>query len=303
MSINSISNNETLKKIPNIFLKFNVAGQIVKVYSKTINEKNKFTLVKSINNSLKLLLPQPHYNMSNLAQLYSLYIVALKTTIQQSKLVLPKPDPKVRAEFRIKEISDLLATVSTDTSAQFDTYIDLGCGDGFITELIGRYMGFKNVYGMDLFPISNEAIKRVIISSPLSTDHLRTFADASVNFITALVSLHHISTRALDENVRELGRITARGGYLLLREHDLDGSNHTDETVQYLDLIHMINLLTDLEENALIKYVLDINYCAETHWDKLLGGVGFNAVKKLGYEGNNPQHLYYKLYRREGFGF
>lgn len=275
----------TLKTTKNVFYDFNVAGQISKVYAET---------AYVVRNKLHVILPFKIFNDKKYAEIYEKYISAIRRVTKGVEKL--KLNPVERANSRVAEISDILTKVNNDGD-----YIDIGCGDGYITYEIGKYLDFKNVYGVDIFPIANKNIHAIVAPQHDSTKYYLQFADDQFAFITMFVSLHHIAVDELAKNVLEIKRILKKGGHLLIREHDYSAvipEKLLDPTIQFLNIIHIINLLDVLSNHELITYVSKINYQREKYWDSLFAPE-FIALDKLTYEKNNVQHLYFKLYRCE----
>lgn len=260
---------------------FNVSAQVCKVYE----------CEKPLH-----FLPYKTYNCT-LAEMYLKYCVTIRNAVKNLKK--RDLDPLIRANYRIEEISNFLVIVAKNCN--LGDYIDIGCGDGYITENIGKYCGFnmnsRKIYGVDIFPIANKNIVGIVAKG---TDYYGDFSDGQFCLITLFVSLHHIAKDELGENIRQIKRILCVGGYLILREHDFEGNNK-NPTAQFLNVIHIINLLDDLGDDDLVKYVLNINYKKETYWDGLLAPE-LMPIKKMSYSHNNVQHLYYKMYKKIGTG-
>ena len=141
--------------------------------------------------------------------------------------------------------------------------------------------------------------------------------DQSVNLITCLVTLHHITN--INNILKELARIIQPNGYLLIREHDckLERSILT----KYLHFIHAIMIIGHIGEfstdylgnknetlvwsekkNKIIKYTKSIQYKTRKEWQHKLELVGFDLLATFDYDLNkttNPQQLFYGLYKRK----
>jgi SAM-dependent methyltransferase len=93
-------------------------------------------------------------------------------------------------------------------------YLDIGCGNGVITTYFGKMIEAENIYGVD--PVEQKPLEGIVITK--GTAEKLPYPDNNFDFITALVSLHHI--KDLDTAVKELYRVMKPGGYLLIKEHD-----------------------------------------------------------------------------------
>lgn len=213
------------------------------------------------------------------------------------------------------------------------SYFDLGCGNGLITARIGNYFNLKceNIFGGDVFNCHNQQLTYVSIDPNQSLIDLckyvffynfqfasffRFLASQSVNLITCLVTLHHISN--IENILQELARIIKPNGYLIIREHDckLERSILT----KYLNFIHAIMIIARIGEfsneylkdenhflswseqkQKIIKYTKSIQYKTRDEWQKKLESVGFHLLAIFDYDLNkttNPQQLFYALYKR-----
>ena len=99
-----------------------------------------------------------------------------------------------------------------------DNYVDFGCGDGqFANTMIQTY----NISNHLLIDIVDTRIDKHL--------HFGTSLDKvsskSVNLITAMMSLHHVTN--LSKVLQEFDRILKDNGIVVIREHDSE--NQTDE--------------------------------------------------------------------------
>lgn len=96
-------------------------------------------------------------------------------------------------------------------------YLDVGCGNGFITELVSR--DFSKVVGIDLEGERLENFRAHIGENPhfdilcMSADRLE-FPDNSFSLITCFEVLEHVPN--LELSVSEIVRVCAAGGVLVI---------------------------------------------------------------------------------------
>lgn len=97
--------------------------------------------------------------------------------------------------------------------------LDVGCGVG----LLHRHLGaVGSLHGSD---ISEASIARARRENPRveyeAADAARLpYADAAFDVTFAIGLLHHLPREARDDVVRELGRVTRRGGLVVVFEHN-----------------------------------------------------------------------------------
>ena len=126
-----------------------------------------------------------------------------------------------------KKIQDELPRVGVvlkcimDLGMKANVYLDLGCGDGEITEAVAKAVGAREVYGVD---VDGEALRRAEVRGiktfvlDLSRDML-PFNDNSIDLVTAFEVIEHLMNP--DNMLREVFRVLKPGGYLLLSTPNL----------------------------------------------------------------------------------
>lgn len=120
----------------------------------------------------------------------------------------------------IPRISEALK-ILRELKIKAHTYLDLGCGDGQITEIVVRIVRAKEVYGID---IDNGALKSAKLRKvktfnlDLSKDKIPQ-NDNSVDLVTAFELIEHLINP--DNMLKEVFRILKQGGYLLLSTPNL----------------------------------------------------------------------------------
>jgi len=96
-------------------------------------------------------------------------------------------------------------------------YLDVGCGNGFITELVAP--GFDKVVGIDLEEARLEDFRAHVSSNsnfqvlPMSAAKIE-FPNESFPFITSFEVLEHVPD--LSASVREMVRVCRRGGIIVI---------------------------------------------------------------------------------------
>jgi ubiquinone/menaquinone biosynthesis C-methylase UbiE len=122
-----------------------------------------------------------------------------------------------------------------------------------------------------------------------------------MDLVLALASLHHI--RNMDKILGEISRVLNRGGALIIREHNMVKGGESKEFKMYLDLIHMVwDIANDERQFETGTYYS--NYLSNDDWDKMMRKHGLEKVDISGVRTglssvyNNPQKLYYALYRK-----
>lgn len=212
-------------------------------------------------------------------------------------------DDEWRIKKRIKQLKSLV-----DGSNLSPPYLDIGCGDGSITEgiatsdLFGAVIdGPENKIKSTKLPVClehgdvnpgfNENVIRKTDITKLESDHF--------GFVTAFMSFHHITN--IESMVKEIARVTKPGGTLVIREHNFpycaSGFKKDSDARQYLDWIHIIYDLAehiDVDDLYSASYERS-NYQPEKYWDKLLKANGFEKIKSSNQK--NWMCSYFAVYR------
>ena len=118
--------------------------------------------------------------------------------------------------------------------------------------------------------------------------------------------------------LKELARVITPNGYLIIREHDCKSERSL--ITKYLNYIHAIMIIARIgefsmdctlnlnetkswleEKKKIISYSKAIQYQTRQEWQKKFESVGFDLLATYDYDSkksNNPQRLFYALYKR-----
>jgi len=157
-------------------------------------------------------------------------------------------------------------------------YLDIGCGGGHKTSLIGKELKLKkeNMNGTDIKkwgPYSQENTKYDFNFKFIKDDGTLDYKDNSFDIITCILMLHHV--KELDNILVEIKRILKPNGIILIIEHD----NHTDSDNMTLDILHLLyGYLVDKTENYIDNpdYSRYYNWC---EWDYIFDKHEFSYIK------------------------
>ena len=165
--------------------------------------------------------------------------------------------------------SAILRPVGPAEIGRVGRYLDIGCGDGTITRSVGLCLQAREVIGVDIAPRPG-----AFLAGPNMTyaHDCRAISNASVDVVTAFVSLHHMG-EALERTLAHVSRVMKYGGVLVLREHD-----YTYERTMwaFLALVHMLGDIEAHPERALCAQdIIDgARYRTMGEWDELLARHG-----------------------------
>ena len=100
-------------------------------------------------------------------------------------------------------------------------YVDIGCGDGFNTLIIGQKLQCQEVHGVDIDEDRIlSASKRGIITIKADINRERLpLAENSADIVTALEVIEHLVNP--DNMLQEIYRILKPGGYLVITTPNL----------------------------------------------------------------------------------
>jgi ubiquinone/menaquinone biosynthesis C-methylase UbiE len=113
-----------------------------------------------------------------------------------------------------------------------DSYLDIGCFGGGITESVGNYFNLSKtrIYGVDIKKYKSE----YNFNFNEYNGYELPYDDDSFNLITCLMVLHHIPPDNLEKLMDEIYRVLKKGGVIIVREHS--PINNLQEMC--LDILH-----------------------------------------------------------------
>lgn len=120
-------------------------------------------------------------------------------------------------EDRVSKAAEVVSPLSGDV----DKMIDLGCGDGNATSVIGEKVGAKEVFGVDIDEEAVESAKQRGIDarlSDLSRESL-PFPDDHFDLVISIEVIEHIYDT--DHFLSEVKRVLRPGGHFLLTTPNL----------------------------------------------------------------------------------
>jgi ubiquinone/menaquinone biosynthesis C-methylase UbiE len=166
--------------------------------------------------------------------------------------------------------------------AQIDQVLDVGCGDGCITEGIAKH--FKIIVNaVDVMTKLPEERIGVTYSKLSDGTTPTLLPDCSIDMVTCFVSIHHFEN--VSRMLSDIQRVVRPGGYLFIREHDVDPDDFNKK--KYIDDVHK-------------KYNDDLPriYYSKKELADLLASYGFTHIGDSMYTMKNPQALYHAMFMR-----
>ena len=227
-------------------------------------------------------------------QIYS----ALHRKFLESKNI-NNSDSQDRAQNRIKKISNILRTL------QVTNYLDYGCGDGSITQEIGKFYDLdkNNIFCVDV----RQPKKHSNYQFDLLQNNKIPHENNKFDLITSFVVLHHVKNVELI--IKELYRVTKQNGIIIIREHDCN----TNNLRVFLDIVHGLWSLvkSDPQEDPNFIQEYEAYYKSQETLTNMLEAVGFYRVMsedanrlyneaEINNKNNkkNIQRLYTAIYRK-----
>jgi len=255
----------------------------------------------------------PYKKMKNLVKQYvkkdmtDFKMINNLKKISSAQLNNKKNDKKNNTTFTSREMVHadeiLLMLKNSGVGNQKGPYLDVGCGDGRITNQTGKVLKLekKNVYGVDIEQwvgndnIVSEEINREINFKYINLNNdgknIIPYKNNKFSFITILQALHHFEN--LYDMMKEINRVCKKGGTVLIREHNAEEKN----THKLIDIEHLMygiisdNLSTSIYEDN--YYGL---YRSSSEWDNIFKRYGFKCMYK--FHKDNPTKHYYAVYKK-----
>jgi ubiquinone/menaquinone biosynthesis C-methylase UbiE len=215
----------------------------------------------------------------------------------------PRGEDRGREAQRGKDVLELL---NNSKISKPKMYLDIGASDGLITKAIGAALALPktHIHAVDVEQwigqenkVDGEAKDDIHFSFINMVDDknpLIPYKDGSFDIITVLQALHHFEN--LDTMMKEIQRLSAVGGTVIIREHNADNDN----TKMLTDLEHLFYgiLYNGLSIDDFANNYYGVYRSAE-EWDTMFADHGFKCVHKK--QKNNPTKYYYAVYVNVGF--
>ena len=100
--------------------------------------------------------------------------------------------------------------------------LDFGCGDGVMTNYAQQYFPHANIFGIDPSSKSIEYAQQIFKNTPITFNILEgnktPYADQNFDLIYAAGVFHHIPFEEHEHYIKELTRITKKGGSIIIFE-------------------------------------------------------------------------------------
>lgn len=211
--------------------------------------------------------------------------------------------PKIRSSGnRIQGRKHMVANILSKVAhVKIDKYLDYGTGRGDVAHGIGQMLN-ADVTGVEVYHDPKRAIDTKIISQG---ELLPEEWEGRFHLITAFSVLHHVQEQR--DTVRELCRVLAPGGILILREHDYrDNAFIWDNGPKilspenrpfrvFLDAIHVSAMA--VSSTGSIEPDFWSLYRGKNEWDAMVLSNPDMVSTYTSYP-DNPQRLYTQVYMK-----
>lgn len=178
-------------------------------------------------------------------------------------------------------------------------YLDVGCGRGHLSVLVGREIGAANILGIDIFdPRPAEGLQYQKYDGKVIP-----FPDNSIDFVSAFLVLHHIKPTCYGI-LAEIHRVLVPGGYFMFREQDTR-NKYMNTLVMFEHFMYMM-MYTDnwshFRQRA-SKYFQHLYNSANLR--ERLTKIGFEYIGTASQEymdkyiPNNHSYIYYGIYQKK----
>ena len=145
--------------------------------------------------------------------------------------------------------------------------LELGCGEGAVTERLTREFSDAHITGIDIIPRVGRMFQGDLSRVTFKQETIQNFAEYNATSFDLLVIcdvMHHIPREQHEEILMDAGKTLQPGGYLILKDWDRDST--------------LINLLCYVSD----RYITGdhIHYKTAEEWRKLIRDVfGTDSIK------------------------
>lgn len=139
----------------------------------------------------------------------------------------PNNESHSRSMCRVIDIQNIYRQVQGKRTPQ--SYLDIGCSRGTITSILSNSMKIPESYAIDIIDTNLPDIEYTRVSDNTT---ILPYADEKFDFITCLMSLHHI--KYLESYINEIYRCLKKDGIVIIQEHDAQ----TFDDYIFLDILH-----------------------------------------------------------------
>jgi SAM-dependent methyltransferase len=171
--------------------------------------------------------------------------------------------------------------------------LDLGCGDGLLTEILLEKTGPRRLVGIDLDPLETEAARRFAFYEEVHTcsADAMPLADARFDFVISNSVLEHIPP--LEGTIAEVGRVLKPGGRFFFT---VPGPGF------HANLAGALSPWADREDYLarLDKRLAHFHYLSPADWEAMLGRHGLVLDTCLGYLDRRETRRWETLSRMTG---
>ena len=158
-------------------------------------------------------------------------------------------------------------------------YLDVGGGDGKITEAIAKGLNTSEAHCIDIIQREDNSMVKYHKLENYEEEIKFPFQDNYFDIITSFMVLHHV--KLLDEELSEIYRVLKPGGIFYIREHNSE--NKFDQLL--IDIEHMIYIICNCE---LVKNPYIFNHRNMNEWVEKLEQHKFKPIIKPDYFGYTP---------------
>jgi SAM-dependent methyltransferase len=188
---------------------------------------------------------QSNNNERFLTALRDALSVSYRTEVVSSSSPASIKKNTVRGKSKASDIRALLDLYNrSDAFDETSTVLEVGPGNGFVTSIVGKALGFApgNVFGVEIaswMEYKHAASEHYLLPDNMmylqdETDPHFPLSSASMDLVLCMMSIHHFKQR--DGMLREIARVLKPNGKLIIREHDAD----EETTIKLIHVEHMI---------------------------------------------------------------
>lgn len=176
-------------------------------------------------------------------------------------------DSSRRASKRSKDRAQDVVRLFAQLPRAPESILDVGCGDGSILRAVGRRFPDATLLATDLH--EPESVDELEFRR--STPDVIPFEDDSADAALLFMSAHHFEK--LETTLKELRRVLAPGGHVILRDHDF----RSEVAHVFMDIVHMFYACIAGNEESPREFLDSFwsNYHSQSAWIRIFEKNGF----------------------------
>lgn len=167
------------------------------------------------------------------------------------------------------------------------TYLDIGCGKGYIRKSLEGLKPSVRVFGCDLYDRPTKRMRRLTSNTFTTSDGLNLpFPEASFNGVSLFFVLHHVPFEKHERLLKESMRVIRDDGYIFVAE----------DTVNFGDVKQWkVTNKADRKFNPDFGRKQPHDYRSAEDWKSMFAENGLLVVREISYQTGKVPHTFFVL--------